>query len=127
VCNGLVANGVSNMIESVIWTVCSATIRNTDDLVFAMFWAQVFAYFVLRTVTQKIWRLTRGDEEESGAKKVSFDFKHFRERQGLLIILVLGEAITASVLTEEVRVARRLQFFFNGVYICSSLFRSSSK
>ncbi|GMH68468.1 hypothetical protein TrRE_jg11968 [Triparma retinervis] len=101
VCNGLVANGVSNILESIIWAACSATVTSTEGMVKAMFGAQVFSYVGLRTITQKIWRQTSGEEEEGGGKKVSFDFKHFRERQGLLIILVLGEAIMSSVLTEE--------------------------
>lgn len=121
---GLMANGASNLIESVIWITCSETISSQDDLIKAMFAAQVFSYVVLRTCTQKIWRhkssnrkqldLSSGittchesegekEEEENKEKIVAFDFNHFRERQGLLVILVLGESIMSSVLTEENR------------------------
>lgn len=39
--------------------------------------------------------------EEEENHTIKFDFKHFRERQALLVILVLGEAVAASTITES--------------------------
>ncbi|GMH66701.1 hypothetical protein TrLO_g8921 [Triparma laevis f. longispina] len=119
---GVLGNVFSMIFHVILW-VCACGLSREETIIEAYMICECLAFFVGRPLTQVLWLkflkpeidraiekrrkeiLRRAMEveevEEEENHTIKFDFKHFRERQALLVILVLGEAVAASTITES--------------------------
>ena len=95
VANGFKVNASFVLLECFI---AGMVLLLTDDGIIVWYAITHALNMVLfRPVVSVIWsKIARMDPT---GVQVKFDFVHFRERQGLLVILVLGEAVVASTLS----------------------------
>ncbi|GMI23381.1 hypothetical protein TeGR_g9267 [Tetraparma gracilis] len=98
---GFMVNAIGVLLELSMWVCCLTLFSTPSSLISAFGVSDLITILLVRPASQLLWKSFGDKSRDNQTSFVKFNTQHFRERQALLIILVLGEAVAASTISSE--------------------------